>query len=103
MKMGGSNCKRRLLQQRSKPFIIQHWRAKQITDWLEILNRRPEGLPNSAQKRREAVLLSAQPSEKGKEGGEGRGEGGRGCTRAFRVRKSGLSFNFEVRRVPGLS
>ena len=102
MKMGGSNCKRRLLQQRSKPFIIQHWRAK-ITDWLEILNRRPEGLPNSAQKRREAVLLSAQPSEKGKEGGEGRGEGGRGCTRAFRVRKSGLSFNFEVRRVPGSS
>ena len=77
MKMGGLNCKRRLLQQRSKTFIIiQHWH--QIADWLEILNRRPEGLPISAQKRREAVLVPERPREKGKEGKGGKGGGGNG-------------------------
>ena len=41
-----------------------------------------EGLPNSAQKRREAVLLPERPSKKGKERGAGGGEGGRGRTGA---------------------
>ena len=37
-----------------------------------------EGLPNSAQKRREAVLVPERPREKGKEGGGKRGGGEEG-------------------------